>query len=70
MVMKGTKVMLCCIVTFLVTWVCMGLVGAYLCECSLREVLSSQGCLMLMVIFGWIPTTIVGMDVKDKLKGN
>lgn len=59
--------MVACIATFLLTWWFMGLVGSYLCECSIREAIASQGCMMLMFIFGWIPTTIVGIDVRDKL---
>ena len=65
--MKNTITMVACIATFLLTWTCMGLIGSYLCECTIREAIASQGSMMLMFIFGWIPTTIVGIDVRNKI---
>ena len=66
--MKSTKLMLAVIATLLITWTLMSLIGYALSDASLRECYTHGGTLMLMLVFGWIPSAIVGYDLNDKLK--
>ena len=66
--MKTTKIMLAVIATTLITWCVMGLIGYLLSDCSYKECMTHGGTLMLMLIFGWMPSVIVACDLNDKLK--
>lgn len=65
--MKSTKIMLAVIVTFLITWCVMGLIGWCLSDLSFRDCLTHGATLMLMLFLGWIPAIIVGNDIHDEL---
>ena len=65
--MKSTKIMLAVIVTTLITWTVMGLIGWCVSDLSFKECMSNGGTLMLMLIFGWIPAFFVGIDLNDSL---
>ena len=65
--MKSTKIMVAVIATVLITWTVIGLIGYLLSDCSYKECMTHDGTLMLMLIFGWIPSVIVGCDLHDKL---
>jgi hypothetical protein len=60
--------MLAFIATFLMTWLFISFIG-YMCttDMSYREVCISGGALMFMLIFGWIPSIVVCMDLDQKL---
>ena len=66
--MKTTKIMLAVIFTAIGTWTLMSLIGYALSDASLRECYTHGATLMLMLVFGWIPSAIVGYDLDDKLK--
>ena len=66
--MKSTKIMLAVIATFITTWTSMSLIGWMLSELSLRECYTHGGTLMLMLIFGWIPSVIIADDLSKHLK--
>tara|TARA_R110000782_G_scaffold62116_4_gene127756 strand:- start:476 stop:682 length:207 start_codon:yes stop_codon:yes gene_type:complete len=66
--MKDTKLMLAVIATILTTWTFMSLIGYMLSDLSLTECYTHGATLMLMLIFGWIPSVIVGSDINDKLR--
>ncbi len=66
--MKSTKIMLAVLATILITWCVMGLIGYLLSDISYRDCMTNGATLMLMLIFGWIPSTIVGADLDKKFK--
>jgi len=68
--MKSTKLMLAVLATFLITWNVIGMIGYLLSDISYRECMTHGGVLMLMLIFGWIPSVIVGADLEKKLENN
>ena len=66
--MKTTKIMLAVIATILITWCVMGLIGYLLSDCSYKQCMTHGGTLMLMLIFGWMPSIIVACDLDKKIK--
>ena len=66
--MKSTKIMLAVLATILITWCVMGLIGWMLSDLSYKECMTNGATLMLMLIFGWIPSIIVGADLDKKFK--
>ena len=60
--------MLAVIATFLTTWCVMGLIGYLLSDFSYKECMSDCATVFFMLIFGWIPSLIIGYDVDNKLK--
>lgn len=65
--MKSTKIMLAVIATFLITWCVMGLIGWCISDLSFKECLTHGGTLIILMILGWIPAVLVGIDVNDHL---
>jgi hypothetical protein len=65
--MKSTKIMLAVIVTTLITWIVMGLIGWCVSDLSFRDCLTHSGTLMLMLLIGWIPAVFVGSDLSEHL---
>ena len=66
--MKQSKIMLAFIATLLITWCVMGLIGYLISDCSYRECIIHGGTLMCMMIFGWIPASIVAFDLDKTLE--
>jgi hypothetical protein len=64
--MKDTKIMLAVIATLISTWTLFSLIGYLLSDLSLRECYTHGATLMLMLIFGWIPSVIVASDIYKK----
>ena len=62
--MKSTKIMLAVIATFLITWCVMGLIGYLLSDASYKECMTHGGTLMFLLVFGWIPSLIIGDDIN------
>ena len=65
--MKTTKIMLAVIACLFTTWSSMSLIGWALSDMSLRECYTHGGILMLMLIFGWIPTVVIAYDYDKHL---
>jgi len=66
--MKSTILMLVAIVMFILTWLLLTTVGYLLSDVStFREVATNGGVIMLMLIFGWIPSLVVCSDLDEKL---
>lgn len=67
--MKNTMIMLGCIATFIFTWMSLSFIGYLLSDAGteFRQVATHGGVLMLMLIFGWVPSVIVGADLNDRL---
>lgn len=55
--------MVAVIATILITWCVMGLIGYLLSDLSYRECMTHGATLMLMLVFGWVPSIIVGADL-------
>lgn len=66
--MKQTKIMLAIIATILLTWCVIGLIGYLLSDLSYKQCMTHGGTLMFMLIFGWIPSIIVGEDLDKTLE--
>lgn len=68
--MKSTKIMLAVIACLLTTWTSMSLIGWALSDMSLRECYTHGATLIVMMIFGWIPAVIIGIDLDTHLEQN
>ena len=68
--MKSTKIMLAVIITALCTWCTLSLMVYTLSSMTFKESATSYGVILIMMIFGWIPSVIVGVDLGEKLKHN
>ena len=55
--------MLAVIATFFITWCVMGLIGYLLSDASYKECMTHGATLMFLLIFGWIPSVIIGHDM-------
>jgi|694.fasta_scaffold00218_97 hypothetical protein len=66
--MKGTLMMLTFLGTLAATWLTLSLFAYLLSDnASFREISSSGGIAVFMLVFGWIPSIIVCIDVEEKL---
>jgi len=67
--MKGTKIMLAVLGTFIATWLLLSLI-AYLTSdfLSYKQAATHGATLFTLLTFGWIPSVIVGADLEEKLK--
>lgn len=67
--MKTTKIMLGCVITFLLTWLTIATIAYLLSSVTdFKTCATNGGTLMFMLIFGWIPSVIVGHDLEKKYK--
>jgi hypothetical protein len=66
--MKNTKIMIAAIVTFLMTWLFLGVMGWLLSDASIRECMLNTGCIGFMMVFGWVPAFVVSMDLEDSIR--
>ena len=65
--MKNTKLMVMVVLTFIITWVLLGTLSFLLSDSSLRDCLTENGLIFFLIMFGWIPSVIVGYDYHEKL---
>lgn len=65
--MKNTKLMLAIIGTFLLTWILLASIAAYLSGDCFRNSFTGMGVMLMMFLFGWIPAVVVGIDLDEKL---
>ena len=65
--MKTTKIMLAIIASLISTWTLVSLIGYALSDLSLRDCYTHGATIMIMMIFGWIPSVIVAGDLDVKL---
>lgn len=67
--MKSTKIMVGCVITFLLTWLSVATLAYLLASVTdFKTCATNGGTLMFMLIFGWIPAVIVGYDLDKNLK--
>ena len=63
--MKNTKIMLAVVGTFIVTWLLLGLAFMLLSgNIGYRDALTDIFTVFIMIIFGWVPSVIVGSDLN------
>ncbi len=65
--MKNTKLMVMVVLTFIITWVLLGTLSFLLSDSSLRDCLTENGLIFFLIMFGWIPSVVVGCDYNEKL---
>ena len=66
--MKATKIMLAILATIIITWLSLSSLVYFCSETdTFRQCTTSGGVLMIMLLFGWIPSIIVAMDLDQKL---
>lgn len=67
--MNATKIMIGCIVTFLVTWLIIATIAYLLSSITdFKNCATNGGTIMFMLTFGWIPSVIIGYDLDKKYK--
>lgn len=66
--MKGTKIMLGFICTLLCTWTLFTIIAWIITDLTFKQSFTSGVVLTCMLMFGWIPSIIVGIDIEEKLK--
>lgn len=67
--MKSTIIMLSFLGTIIITWMMLGLAAYLLTDIpTYKQCMTSNGVLMLMLLFGWIPSIIVSIDMEEKIK--
>jgi hypothetical protein len=63
--MKTTITMLAILATLLMTWMSVALIGWALSDLTFKACASHGGTLTIMMIFGWIPAVVVGIDLSE-----
>ena len=66
--MKQSKIMLAFIATILITWCVIGSIGWMISDLSYKECMTHSGTFLLMLLFGWIPASIVAYDLDKTLE--
>lgn len=64
--MRNTIIMVAVIGTFIATACFIGFIGYMLSDASYKECMNSPGLACFMLVFGWVPSMIVGMDLHTK----
>lgn len=65
--MKGTKMMLAIVVTITLTAMTFGLIGYLLSDLTYKQCMQDPALFMCMLVFGWIPSVVVAMDLDERL---
>lgn len=61
--MINTKIMLACILTYILVWLFLGSIVYFLNEQTFKECLKSDVVILLLILIGWIPSLAVGYDL-------
>ena len=64
--MKRTKIMVVATATFLLTWLILGTIVYLLSDSTMKSAMSNMGVISLMMIFGWLPSVIVCVDLSER----
>jgi hypothetical protein len=65
--MKSTKIMLAALCTLLCTWTLFATIVWMFSDLTFKQSYVTHGVLLCMLILGWIPSVIVGVDLEDHL---
>lgn len=66
--MKASKMMLAVVATLALTAMTFGLIGYLLSDLTYKQCMQHGAVWMTMLIFGWIPSVVVAMDLDEKLR--
>ena len=66
--MKATKIMLACLGMFIANAMMFGFIGYLLSDLTYKQCMQHPAVFMIMLIVGWIPSVVLGMDLDEKLK--
>lgn len=67
--MKSTLILLAAFFTFIATWMLLAFIGWCLSEtATFRQIACNNGLIMLLLVVGWIPSVIVGIDLDETLR--
>lgn len=66
--MKSTKIMLAVIACLLTTWTSLSFIGWSLSDLSFKQCFTDNGILSFMLLFGWIPALIIGIDLDKQIE--
>jgi len=58
--------MLVVIATFIITWLFLGLIYYVTSDLTYKQCISSGYTVLWLVIIGWVPAVIVGIDLDEK----
>ena len=66
--MKATKIMLAFLGTLLFTWIALSFL-VFVCseDITFRQAATNGGVGMFMLVFGWIPSLVVSIDLEERL---
>ncbi len=66
--MKRTIIMLSAVSTFFLVWMLTSsFFWIFTTDILFKDIVMNPGMIGFMLIFGWIPSVIVGVDLDDKL---
>lgn len=66
--MSSTKLMLSILITFITTWLVLGVIVWLLSDVvAYKEVIRHPGMIVFMFIFGWLPCIPVYTDLEERL---
>ena len=71
--MKNSLVLLAVIIALLATWTLAGIVSNTIAELEPQQLaytMKSDGMIIFMLIFGWIPALCIGVDVHSSFKND
>jgi len=61
--------MIGCIITFLLSWLSIATIAYLLSSVTdFKPCVTNGGTLMFMLIFGWIPSMIIGANLSEKYR--
>jgi hypothetical protein len=63
--MKSTKIMLAVIATLTLTAMFFGLIGYMLSDLTYKQCMQHGALWFAMLIVGWVPAVIVGIDLEE-----
>jgi len=64
--MRNTKILLATVGTFIITYLFLSTIVYLMSELTFKESSTSMVTAMLAIIFGWIPSVFVAIDLEDK----
>jgi hypothetical protein len=64
--MRNTKILLATVGTFIITYLFLSTIVYLMSELTFKESSTSGITAMLAMIFGWIPSVFVALDLEDQ----
>jgi len=64
--MRNTRILLATVGTFIITYLFISTIVYLMSELTFKESSTSMVTAMLAIIFGWIPSVFVAIDLENK----